>query len=345
MQRKKTGILSGILLFAVMAAYGQSGWEKTKEELIVDHAPFQQCHASTIVEYQKGKLMAAWFGGSHEGGKDVVIWASVLGKNGWSAPQTVADGIVNDTLRYPCWNPVLFMDKAQVLHLFYKVGPNPREWWGMTKISADGGTTWSATERLPDGILGPIKNKPVQLADGSILAPSSTESSRGWRAHLEHSADGGRSWQFIPIDTAGSYDVIQPSILQYADGRMQVLCRSKQGHVMQAWSDDKGLHWGQLSATTLLNPNSGTDAVTLRDGWQLIVYNPDIPGKQWYNGRAKLNVAVSKDGNTWNDVAILENGTREEYSYPAVIQTRDGKIHITYTYDRKNIKHVVLEHN
>ncbi len=343
MQQKKAGALLCIVLLMVTAGYGQTGWKKVKEELIATNPPFQQCHASTIVELPHGRLMAAWFGGSREGGKDVTIWTSVAEKAGWSAPQTVADGIVSDTLRYPCWNPVLFMDKQQVLHLFYKIGPNPRQWWGMTKTSVDGGTTWSAPVRLPDGILGPIKNKPLQLADGSILAPSSTETPKVWRAHLERSVDGGHTWQFIPIDTAGSYDVIQPSILQYADGRLQVLCRSKQGHVMQAWSDDKGLHWGQLTPTTLLNPNSGTDAVTLRNGWQLIVYNPDIPGKEWYNGRAKLHVAISKDGSTWKDIAILENGTREEYSYPAVIQTRDGKVHITYTYDRKNIKHVVLE--
>jgi alpha-L-fucosidase len=75
----------------------------------------------------------------------------------------------------------------------------------------------------------------------------------------------------------------------------------------------------------------------------MIVYNPDVPGKDWFNGRSKLRVAVSGNGTDWRDVVELENGTTEEYSYPAIIQTRDGLVHITYTYDRKNIKHVVLK--
>lgn len=340
---KTIGIVLYLFFGFIFTGYTQTKWKKTTEELIVADPPFKQCHASTVVELAPGQLMAAWFGGSHEGGKDVVIWMSKHSAGAWSKPVPVANGIINDTLRYPCWNPVLFKDKSGLLHLFYKVGPNPREWWGMEITSRNNGATWSAPVHLPNGLLGPIKNKPVQLADGSILAPSSTESARGWRAHMERSTDGGRTWQYIPIDTAGSYDVIQPSVLQYANGRLQVLCRSKQGHVMQAWSDDKGKTWGKLSPTSLINPNAGTDAVSLKNGWQLIVYNPDVPGKEWYNGRAKLHVAVSKDGMSWTDIAVLENGTKEEFSYPAVIQTRDGKVHITYTYDRRNIKHVVIE--
>ena len=58
----------------------------------------------------------------------------------------------------------------------------------MATTSADGGRTWSAPQRLPDGILGPIKNKPVQLANGDLLAGSSTENN-GWRCHFERSTD------------------------------------------------------------------------------------------------------------------------------------------------------------
>jgi alpha-L-fucosidase len=287
--------------------------------------------------------MAAWFGGEHEGAQDVVIWKSLLSNGAWSKPVPIADGIVNETLRYPTWNPVLFKERTGVLYLFYKVGPNPREWWGMVKASKDNGNSWSVGQRLPNGIFGPIKNKPIQLEDGTILSPSSTESDKGWRAHIERSSDGGRTWTFIPIDTTASFDVIQPSIIRFANGRLQVLCRSKQGYVMQASSNDNGRSWGKLTRTSLINPNSGTDAITLLDGRQLIVYNPDVPGRNWWNGRTKLHVAVSSDGSTWTDVAVLENGTTEEFSYPAVIQTRDGHVHITYTHNRKNIKYVVLE--
>ncbi|MBO3270669.1 sialidase family protein [Hymenobacter defluvii] len=336
-------LLVAILLPLSVAA--QSNWVKMKEEVLFPNPPFRQCHASTLVEVGDGRLLVACFGGSGEGQKDVAIWLASIDKRGQvSKPESVATGVVNDTLRYPTWNPVLFKERGGKVFLFYKVGPNPREWWGMVKTSTDEGRTWTTARRLPPGILGPIKNKPIQLANGTILAPSSVEeSTERWKVHLEKSTDRGQTWQRIPVDTASAFDVIQPSILRYPSGRLQLLCRSKQGSVVQAWSTDNGNTWGQLSKTALLNPNSGTDAVTLRDGSQLIVYNPDVPGKDWFNGRGKLRVAQSADGQKWNDIAVLENGDKEEYSYPAIIQTRDGRVHITYTYDRKNIKHVVLQ--
>lgn len=310
--------------------------------LIVTNPAFEQCHASTLVELSSGKLLAAWFGGDYEGHANVSIWTSIFSNGHWSKPMIVADGFVGDK-RYPTWNPVLFKNTSGILYLFYKVGPNPRSWWGMMKTSEDEGATWSRATRLADGIIGPVKNKPITLDDGTILSPSSTETESAWRIHIERSTDEGKSWQRIPVDTAGGYDVIQPSILRYDDGRLQILCRSKHGSVMQSWSSDRGEHWSKLSATTLKNPNSGTDAVTLRGGRQLIIYNPDLPGKDWWNGRSRLHASISADGLNWTDAFVLEHGSQEEFSYPSVIQTQDGKIHVTYTYDRKNIKYVVLE--
>ncbi len=338
-------IVTGVayVLFSVSCAIGQDAWKKVKEELIVATPAFKQCHASTIVALSSKKMLAAWFGGSGEGGKDVSIWLAENNQGKWSEPVIVATGVINDTLRFPTWNPVLFQANNGKLFLFYKVGPSPQQWWGMVMTSGDEGKTWSVPERLEAGLLGPIKNKPVQLKDGTILAGSSTETNNKWRVHIERSEDNGRTWKAIPVDDDSPLDAIQPSIVQYGDGRLQILCRSKQGAVVQAWSDDEGKTWSSLSKTKLANPNAGTDAVTLMGGQQMIVYNPDLPGKEWYDGRAKLSVAISEDGINWKDIIELENGTREEFSYPAVIQTKDGRVHITYTFDRKNIKHVVLE--
>ncbi|MBA4852209.1 exo-alpha-sialidase [Emticicia sp. BO119] len=315
-----------------------------KKEDIYEVAPFPECHASTIVELSKDKMLAAWFGGTRESNPDVCIWQSRLENGRWSTPEKIADGIIDQDLRYPTWNPVLFKTKEGKLFLFYKVGKNPREWWGEMKTSTDDGLTWSKAEKLPEGMLGPIKNKPVQLTNGDILYPTSTESVKGniWHIHLEKSDKNAKNWEMIPIEN-DTFGVIQPSILQYADGRMQLLCRSKQNHVVETWSNDGGKTWGPLKPTSLLNPNSGTDAVSLKNGKQVIVYNPLTRGKQWSNGRQKLNVAVSTDGVKWEDIAVLEDETKGEFSYPAIIQASDGLVHITYTNNRKKIKYVVLD--
>ncbi len=316
------------------------------QENIVENPPFASCHASTIVALPGNRLMAAWFGGTHESHKDVVIYSSIRENGKWTDPIVVADGIISDTVRYPTWNPVLFRTRAGKLALFYKVGPNPREWWGEYKLSEDDGKTWSAPERLPENMLGPIKNKPFQLADGSILHPSSTESidEKTWHIHLEKSDSNFLNWTLIPINN-DSFGVIQPSVLSYTDGRLQLLSRSRQNYIIQTWSEDQGKSWGPLTKTSLPNPNAGSDAVTLRNGWQLLVYNPLPSGNEWWNGRNRLNIALSKDGQEWEDLLELENQEKGEFSYPAVIQDEDNFIHITYTNDRKNIRYVKLQLN
>lgn len=314
------------------------------EFLFTEGEYFQQCHASTIEEAANGNFLASWFGGTHEGNKDVVIWGIRSTENGWSNPEVWADGKVNDTLQYPCWNPVLFKSKnKETIHLFYKVGPNPREWWGMVKTSSDHGKTWGEAQRLPDGILGPIKNKPLELPDGKIISPSSVEVNEDrWRAHVEISEDQGKTWGFYPIDSASNFNVIQPSVLHHPDGRLQVLCRSKEGVVATSWSEDEGKSWSALSATNLENPNSGTDAIAHKNFF-LIVYNPDLPGKEWWEGRTKLRLAFSKDGINWEDLYSLEDEEEGEFSYPTIFEDSEGLVHITYTYNRVNIRHWVFE--
>ncbi|HKI35612.1 MAG TPA: sialidase family protein [Gemmataceae bacterium] len=304
-------------------------------EFIFEKAPFPQCHASTIVE-TRGGFVAAWFGGTREKNADVGIWVSQREGDKWSAPVQVADGMQADGKRHPCWNPVLFRPKDGPLMLFYKVGPDPSKWWGMLRTSEDGGKTWSDARRLPDGILGPIKNKPVQLAGGDILCPSSTEHD-GWRVHFERSGDSGKTWEATaPLNDGKTLAAIQPSILLHKGGKLQALGRTRQGKVFEVWSDDGGKTWGKMALMALPNPDSGLDAVTLADGRHLLVYNHTAIG------RSPLNVAVSEDGKTWKAAVVLE-GEAGEYSYPAVIQAADGSIHVTYTWKRQRVKHVVLD--
>ena len=315
--------------------------------LINENAPYAECHASTIVETSPGKFVAAWFGGTKERNPDVCIYTARFEDGRWTPGPEVANGLQQGGPRQPSWNPVLFAPKQAPLQLFYKVGPSPSGWWGMVITSGDGGKTWSAPRRLPEGILGPIKNKPVQLADGTWLSPSSTEGSNdGWRVHFERSSDSGQTWEkTYPVGKGPAFDAIQPSILFHKDGRLQALCRTKQGVVAQTWSSDNGQSWSDLTAIDLPNPNSGTDAVTLTDGRHFLVYNhsahrPDeAKGDRW-----PLDVAVSDDGLHWKRVVTLETEPcKSGYAYPAVIQAADGNVHITYTVNRQAIKHVVLD--
>lgn len=323
---------------------GQIKAKTVSNTLVMATAVTPASHASAITGLPGGQFLCAWFGGEHEGSRDVDIWSSLYIKNKWQAPVKLADGIINDTLRYPCWNPVLFRTRAGLVCLFYKVGPNPREWWGMAKYSKDNGRTWSSAEKLPEGMLGPIKNKCIQLPDGHLLHPSSTESQTGnkWVAHMEISDSTGHHWRKMSID-CDTFGVIQPTILTHKNGRLQLLFRSRQNVIATSWSNDNGYTWTPVTGLSLQNPNSGIDAVTMSNGLQVLVYNPTMSGNKWFNGRNELRVAVSKDGIHWKDVYELEKHPRGEYSYPAIIAAANGLVHITYTADRKNIRAVTLQ--
>ena len=300
-----------------------------QQQLLFDHAPFRECHAATITA-DNGRLNAAWFGGSVEGQPDVHIWTAHNDGDSWSTPERLSQD------PQPAWNPVLFQPAGGPLQLYYKLGPNPHDWWGLLRESSDDGRSWGEPRRLPDGIYGPIKNKLLQLANGTLLSPSSEEH-HGWHVHVERSSDNGHHWQRSAAVPGDGIRAIQPSLLQHTDGRLQMLCRSKQQHIASSWSEDDGRSWCRLELLPLPNPNSGTDALTLADGRQLLVYNPSR------RFRFPLSIALSNDGLQWTDVLQLEGGFGE-YSYPAVIQDQHtGLLHIVYSWNLCSIKQVVLD--
>jgi hypothetical protein len=215
----------------------------------------------------------------------------------------------------------------------------------MARTSPDGGRTWSAAIRLPSGILGPIRAKPVEILPGVMLAGSSTEDD-GWVAHMERfggpwDAQGlasAAAWQKSgPLNVKDEFGAIQPAILVHSATEIQILLRSRQRVIAEAWSQDGGVSWGRMTATSLPNPSAGIDALRLADGRFLLVYNPSP------TSRAKLALAVSGDGKAWRQVTMLEDESQGEFSYPALIQSRDGQVHITYTWRREKIKHVAID--
>jgi predicted neuraminidase len=342
-QRQRFTLLVLTMIVIQPAGVPAAGPPIVRSGFIFERAPFPSAHASTIVETRDG-LVAAWFGGTKEGHPDVSIWVSQHDGAGWSLPVEVATGIQPDGKRHPCWNPVLFQPSNGPLLLFYKVGSSPKAWWGLLRTSTDGGATWSAAITLPSEIFGPIRAKPVELSARVLLAGSSTEHD-GWVVHMERfsgdwSADAlasPKSWQKTgSLNTPKDFEAIQPTLLVHSPTQLQILCRSRQHVITEAWSQDGGQTWSRMSATQLPNPSAGIDAARLNDGRFLLVYNPTS------RGRRKLSIAASADGKTWRHAVGLEDSPGE-YSYPAMIQTRDGLVHVTYTWKRQLIKHVVLD--
>ncbi len=323
---------------AACLAVAQTPVGLVRTEFLADPPPTPSSHASTICEL-KGGLAAAWFGGTAERQRDVVIWFIRQEKGVWTRPAEVARGDEDGDEQWACWNPVLVQPQKGPLLLYYKVGPSPSEWWGRLKTSDDGGIHWSASRRLPKGIIGPVRNKPIELSPGILLCGASEESS-GWRVHMETVRQPGSaspSWsRTVDLNSALEFGAIQPTILVWPDLGIQILCRTRQKLLTESWSTDGGMSWSRMRRTDIPNPNSGVDAVMLKDGRALLVYNPTT------ESRHSLGVALIEEGRKWHHVLNLEDDAGE-YSYPAVIQTADGMVHTTYTWKREKIKHAVID--
>lgn len=311
-------------------------------EFVAESMPTPSCHASTIVELSGGDLLAAWFGGTREGAPDVGIWMARRTASGWSASvQAVKEPDI------AMYNPVLFHNGAGLLWLYYKFGPSPGSWAAGRLSSRDEGVTWAAPEHLPAGLYGPIRAKPLLLADKTILSGTSVEAYGSWACWIERSTDDGKNWQRIGPIAAGpalatgtrkpgaSYGIIQPSLIDMGGKHIRLYARSTPaiGRICQSDSYDGGLTWSDVKATSLPNPNSGIDAVRLRDGRQVMVYNPVT------SGRTPLELAVSRDGDAWKTAHQLESEPGE-YSYPAMIQAANGDLLITYTWRRQKVRFV-----
>lgn len=327
---------------------------------------FAQCHASTLVVMPNGDVVCAWFGGTREGADDVAIWAAIRHEEVWSEPFEVA--------RHPgepTWNPVLFLpDTARLfaegveartgapgeppspetaqppkLLLYYRAGATIMGWRTYVLSSEDGGRTWSEPEPLPSGFLGPIKNKPIALRDGTWLAGSSVETADEWYCVIERSTDEGRTWTAsgkisLPGHPKG---LIQPTLWESAPGRVHALLRSRGvGRICRTDSSDGGITWSTPYVIDLPHNNSGIDLAPLvpspgdpgyDDGAPVplaLVYNPVE------EGRTPIALALSYDnGETWPDQLILEDAPGE-YSYPAIVPTADG-VALTYTHKRETV--------
>lgn len=328
---------------------------------------WQQCHASTVLAVRE-HLLCAWFAGTEEGTPDNSIWMAARDAHGrWSTPRVIAGK--GDVAH---WNPVLARAPDGTVWLFYKLGKRISSWGTWFCTSNDGGTTWSeAAELVPNdaGGRGPVKNPPVLLDDGTWLAPGSTEDwnpgGAVWESFVDRSTDGGATWTqaTIPLsrEQLKGAGVIQPAL--WASGStVGALMRSTEGRAYVSFSGDGGRTFSPAIPSSLPNNNSGLTVVSLPDGLLACVYNPTTAN---WGSRCPLAVAVSRDGRSWRQVAIIEDGLSPldgckpslpdesatgflprdegvrtdgtgEYSYPAAVVHGDELI-ITYTWQRRAI--------
>ncbi len=294
---------------------------------------YPSSHASTIVELPNGDLRAVWYAGSREGAKDVAIFTSRKrqGSDHWMYPKMVVN-----TPNCSEGNPVLFVDANGQIWLFYVTMYGNR--WTECKVycrkSDTMGKRWGESVVLRDELGWMTRNKPLYLSNGEILLPVYDE--RNWHSMVMISGDEGETWNRYG-DLSSPKGVIQPTVVQRGDGSLLMLMRSRDGEIWRSTSDDLGRSWEAAQPTELPNPNCGVDMVRLHSGNIALVYNDTR------RGRTPLTVALSTDdGETWGYKRNLET-EMGEYSYPAVIQARDGGIHITYTYRRISIMHVEID--
>ncbi len=308
-------------------------------------------HVSSIAQAENGSLVCVWYSGSREGGKDVAIMLSRSSKKGeWTDPVRLTDrektSIDLDRYIKKVGNPLIFGDKRGRLWLLY-ASVTLGGWSGTTlnyKVSLDNGKTWSKARKM---ILSPffnltnnIKNKGIPLDDGSFLIPAYHEFINKYSQLLWIRPDEDRIKYRIGKMTREA-EAIQPSLLHAGNKNIISFFRNmseeERKYILTSISADLGKTWSELSETRLPNPNSGFDMIAIQDGKILGVINNS------FHDRSDLSLVVSSDkGKSWMAIKTLENNPEKEYSYPSIIRSRDGLFHITYTFERKRIKHVVF---
>lgn len=325
----------------------------SKELVLSDDRPFNSCHASHLTVLPDGDIAAVWFAGSKEGEDDIAIWGARRHQGKWGAAIIIAD---EEGL--PHWNPVLQQRTNNELILFYKVGALLKEWYTRCKLSQDQGLSWSEPVELVEGDRGgrgPVRNKIIVLADGTWLAPASTEDGI-WQAFVDRSEDEGATWTksgFIRIEeldyshieeikgsgipvskqSFSGRGVIQPSLWESTSGQVHMLLRSTEAFIYRSDSTDGGKTWSPAYPTELPNNNSGIDLVKLDNGTLVLAYNP--VGTNW-GARSPLVLSASSDnGLSWEELCVLEDG-EGEFSYPAIIAAGE-QVYVTYTWKRENI--------
>ncbi|WP_153145076.1 exo-alpha-sialidase [Dechloromonas sp. H13] len=300
-------------------------------------------HAAALAELADGRIAAAWFAGTREGAADVAVWFATRDGT-WSAPQAIAtrESTAAETRAYvrKVGNPVLYAEGGR-LHLWF-VSVALGGWAGSSlnhAVSGDGGTSWSPPTKLPTSPFLNISTlgraPPVALADGGLGLPVYHEFVAKHGEWLRLAADGRI---LDKVRMAADRRTLQPAVAVFDRHHALAILRDGgpgPGRIRVATSADGGQHWPAAAALPLPNPNSSVALLRLQSGRLLIAGNGA-------GNRNQLLLWVSDDaGQTWRLARTVESDPDElvEFSYPALLQARDGRIHLAYTWRRQGIKH------
>ena len=302
-------------------------------------------HCATLCILPDGALLVAWFGGSYETAPDIAILGARRNPvdGSWSAPEILVEQ-PGSTLG----QPVFLTRPDGALWLFFDVVPDsapkddmafnalpPVAGWvdaqPFVQRSRDGGKTWDAPEQLMDypGLM--FRSRPLVLPDRIIL-PVYDE--RTWQSRMMISEDEGRSWRLTAPLTSPQGN-IHPCLVALSDGRIVAYMRTggEGGVIWRSESHDRGDTWTPPAPTSIPNPNSGIDLLRLQSGRLVLAFNFHD------RRRTPLCVAMAGEDERWGWLRTIEEG-EAEFSYPTLVQTADGDIHMVYTYRREHIQYV-----
>ena len=129
----------------------------------------------------------------------------------------------------------------------------------------------------------------------------------------------------------------QPTLAELSNGTIVAFFRNSGGQhrIKRSESKDGGLTWAPVTVTDRPHPGAGIEAIMLSNGHLALIYNDTE------KERDKLAISISSDnGKTWQWTRHLENTPHGRFDYPSIIQSKDGSLHVTYSYNLKTIKHV-----
>jgi predicted neuraminidase len=307
-------------------------------------------HSATAVELSDGRIRAFWYGGSREGAKDVAIYSALFDSSSgeWSPQEVVTtrEATARDLARYvkKLGNPVAFHDRRR-LWLFY-VSVSLGGWSGSAvnfRISEDEGATWSAARRLttsPFLNVGTLVRGPaVRFEDGSIGLPVYHELLGKFGELLRISAEGE---VLDKIRLSHGRSSLQPVIVPLSPDHAVGFLRSSGSspkRVLATVTEDGGRTWSDPAPTQLPNPDAAVGALRTSVGEILLAFNDSE------QDRSTLKLAVSRDGGKTFDLVHAvsppaSEGPTQELAYPWLLETKDGSLHLLYSWNRERIVHV-----